>query len=134
LSVARRGIRAGIKFTSKITNPDSFTGTGFLSRRILNDLGRKGNMLRARRTMLALAEKLPRGKFFLTPFVPFFEPVSPTISPEMEVTIKMLSYDMLKLTNGEVYMFGCHRELVMAILNTSHMKSDRHTSKNGMKD
>jgi hypothetical protein len=133
LSAARREIKARIKLASKITRKDGFSRTRFLGGRILDELGRKGNMLRTRRSALVLTDELPRINLFLMPFVPFLEPISPTISPEMEVDVEMVRDDTFKLTNGKAYSLGCHRKVEMAILNTGHMKSSRQTPKNSMK-
>jgi hypothetical protein len=58
-------------------------------------------MFRTRGMALTPVNLLPGGKFFLMPFVPFLEPVRPTISPEIEVDIELVRNNMLKLTNGE---------------------------------
>jgi hypothetical protein len=75
---------------------------------------------------------LPGGRLLLTPFVPLFEPIRPTISPEMEVDIKLVRNDTLKLTNRETNQLGCNRESKMAIPNICDMKNSRGSTKNSM--
>jgi hypothetical protein len=90
------------------------------------------NMCRAQGVALTPMDLLPGGRLLLTPFVPLFEPIRPTISSEMEVDIKLVRNDTLKLTNRETNQLGCNRESKMAIPNTCDMKNSRGSTKNSM--
>jgi hypothetical protein len=56
----------------------------------------------------AVTNELPRISLLLMSSGQLFKPICTTISPEMEIHIKMLCDNALKLIDREYHKFGCH--------------------------
>jgi hypothetical protein len=69
--------------------------------------------------------QIPRVIFFHLPFASFFEPIFSSISPKMEVDIKMISHYKRDIPNHKSHSLRCHRKAIMAIFKVSDMKTSR---------